>query len=190
MNAIVKNLIIIVLIFVFVSSIFAFFNPQGLKKENQISLSQAVLDINQGKVKGITVSGDLVYLVYANGGKSTSQKETGVALNDNLKALGADPEKLKTVDFKVEPEKSGFLGWLFPLSIILPILIFVIFFWMIFRQARAGAGQTFNFLKAPAKLFGDGKGTAEAEKITFKDIAGLEEAKEEIEEVVDFLKNP
>ncbi|MBZ9569937.1 AAA family ATPase, partial [Patescibacteria group bacterium] len=70
----------------------------------------------------------------------------------------------------------------------LPLLLFGLFFWMIFRQAKAGATQAFSFTKARARLFG-AEGHPK-EKITFKDVAGLKEAKEELKEVVDFLKNP
>ena len=87
-----------------------------------------------------------------------------------------------------EKEKTDIWGWLGPILYILPTIFLFFFFWLIFRQAKTGAGQVFDFTRARARIFGVGGQLKE--KITFKDVAGLKEAKQELMEVVDFLKNP
>lgn len=188
MKNLLKNFIIIIVIFLLISGIFALFSPQAFQKTEKISFSQLVQDINESKVENITISGSVISLKYKSGEKVVSRKETGVSLTESLISYGADKEQLIKINIDIEKEKEGAMGWLLPLLMLAPIVIFGLFFWMIFKQAKTGAGQTFSFLKAPAKLFGDGK--RKGEKVTFKDIAGLQGAKEEIKEIVDFLKNP
>jgi len=189
MKNLVKNLLIIILIFLLISGVFALLNPQTFQSQRVISFSQLVKEINQGTIKKIEISGLELSLEYKSGEKALSRREPDISLTEALLSYGVSPDKLKSVELEVKEERGDVFGWLLPLLfLILPILFFGWFFWMIFRQAKQGAGQTFSFLRAPAKIFGTGK--TPGEKVTFKDIAGLEEAKEEIKEVVDFLKNP
>ena len=184
-----KNFLLVILIFVIISGIFALLSPQTFEKENEISFSQFTQELEEGKIKEIGISGEEISILYKSGEKVLSRKEEGVSIFESLNNYGVDKEKIREVAVKIEKEKGGTLNWLIPLfSLLIPILIFGWFFWMIFRQAKEGASQTFSFLKSPAKIFGTGK--ASGEKVTFKDIADLEEAKEEIKEIVDFLKNP
>jgi len=189
MKNFLKNFIIIILIFLLISGIFALFNPQSFQGQKEISFSQLVKAINQGKIKKIKISGSELSLEYKSGEKAISRKEPDISLTQALLSYGTQPEQLKGVDIEVGKEKGATLSWLLPLILlVLPILFFGWLFWTIFRQAKTGASQTFSFLRAPAKLFGTGK--TPGEKVSFRDVAGLEEAKEEIKEVVDFLKNP
>jgi cell division protease FtsH len=114
-----------------------------------------------------------------------SKKETGTTLHETLKSYNVAPEALAATRVEVKDEP----GWYFWAGVIIPtilplIIIGGIFFFM-FRQARVGVNQAFTFGRANLRLFGNFK-----DRVTFKDVAGLKEAKQELEEVVDFLKNP
>ncbi|MCK4453861.1 ATP-dependent zinc metalloprotease FtsH [Candidatus Parcubacteria bacterium] len=186
-KSISKNLLFIFLIFLTISAIFALFS-QPFEQEKEISLSQLVKDIEEEKIGKIIVSGNEISITYLDETKAKTRKETEIALSDALLNYGLSQEKINKANIGIE-EEGGLLFWLGPLSIIiLPLLFFLLFFWLIFRQAKTGAMQAFNFGKAKARLFG-AEGQPK-EKITFKDVAGLKEAKQELEEIVDFLKNP
>ena len=187
MKSLIKNFVFILLIFLIISAVFALFS-QPFKKGKEISLSQLVEEINQEKIKKITVSGSELSILYQDETTTKSRKETESSLSESLMNLGIDLGKLKKVEIETKKEQGTWL-WLGPVLIfVLPLLLFGLFFWMIFRQAKAGATQAFSFTKARARLFG-AEGHSK-EKITFKNVAGLKEAKEELKEIVDFLKNP
>ncbi len=187
MKNLLKNFVFILLIFLVISAVFSLFS-KPFEKTQTVSLTQLVQDINQEKVKKIVVSGNELQITYQNDSKANSQKETEAALSESLINLGVDKTRLDKVEIETK-NTSNTWTWLGPvLFAVLPLLLFGVFFWMIFRQARTGAMQAFDFTKARARLFG-AEGHPK-EKITFKDVAGLKEAKEELKEIVDFLKNP
>jgi len=189
MKNLAKNFFYIIFILLAVSAVFALFF-QGENDTTEINFSQVINEIEQGNVEKIIIEGDNLTLIFhdENRQDAKSTKETGVALSESLKNLEVDQQALSQV--QIEPkEKQDFMTWL-PLVLfaVIPLLLFGVFFFMIFRQAKSGAMQAFDFTKAKARLFG-AEGHSK-QKISFKDVAGLIEAKEELREIVDFLRNP
>ena len=179
-----QNLLIfilgLILIAWFFSSLIGFSNQPKM-----ISLGELAKDINQGKVEKIIVSGNNLSITLKGKKNVISRKETETSLSQSLKNLGVDPLSLRQVSFEVRDDSGSRFWASILIPSLLPFILIVFFFWLMIRGSKKGMDQALNFGQIRAKQFKPLK-----EKITFNDIADLEEAKEELKEIIDFLKNP
>ncbi|MEK7525749.1 MAG: ATP-dependent zinc metalloprotease FtsH [Patescibacteria group bacterium] len=160
----------------------------GFSEPERAPLSTIVEKLNAGQIKEITVEEEQLKIVTDEKKELISRKEPGVSVFETLISAGANKDKLAAVKIDIrEPS-----GWHVFLTTVLPNILPFIFvgaiFWFFFRQAQKGSMQAMNFGRTKAKLVNGGP---EGKKRTmFRDVAGLIEAKEEVKEIVEFLREP
>ncbi len=153
----------------------------------KVSLRTFALEVQAGQAERLTVQGDKLTLERADGSKLESRKEETTSALETLQQLGVTQAALQEVEIEIEEEGSGF-GTILAIFIgLAPILFFVLIGFFIFRQMRSAGGGLLNIGKSKARLTGV---NGAKPSVVFDDVAGIEEAKLELQEVVEFLKTP
>ncbi|MDQ3076283.1 MAG: ATP-dependent zinc metalloprotease FtsH [bacterium] len=157
------------------------------KPVTNVPISDLAKSVTAGEVKNILVEGEKLTVTYTNDEIKESKKEIESSLSQTLFNYGVPKESLDKVTLEIKNE-SGFGYWLLNiLPFLIPILFIVFFFWYLSRSVKGAGMQAFTFGQSKARITDpDDKNN----KVTFKDVAGAKEAKEELKEIVDFLKSP
>lgn len=172
-----KNLILWLVIFVTIIALYQFLQtPRSSYAE--IPYSEFLTSVEQGEIKDVEFKGDEIRGTYRKDESQKGFKTTGPASDELIKTL-----KKNGVSFRFDEEKEG------PLIHILfnwaPVILLIVVMVLFMRQLQAGGTKAMSFGRSRARMVSENQN-----KITFKDVAGIDEAKEEVQEIVEFLKNP
>ncbi len=175
------------LIFAGISVLYSAVSRVSTTKPTEVSITEVARMVSAGEVTAISIDGGDLSITKTDETVLTSKKEPDAALTETLVSYGVDAAKLAAVDISIASQSSVGFFFLSILPIILPVVLIIFFFWMLSRQAKGAGMQAFSFGQSKARVTDPND---KNNKVTFKDVAGAREAKEELKEIVDFLKNP
>lgn len=179
------SLIYLLLFIAIISMVVYNFQQQSVAQE-VLSINQVAEDIRQGRIERIVEDDNKLRVIYKEGPERVSYKESTSTLVDQLLALGVSWEQLTPDRVRLEIKApNAWLGVVTALGYILPFIILAGVFWFVFRQAQGSNNAALSFGKSRARMF-----TGDQPTVTFQDVAGVDEAKEELREVVEFLREP
>ncbi len=180
------NIAATIFFFMLITALYLVVSGDG-KVIPEIPVSDLAKSVIAGDVKNILVEGDKLTITYQNNDVKTSKKEVGAALSQTLFNYGVTGAELAKTEIQIK-EDTGFMFWLVNiLPFLLPIVFILVFFWYLSRQVKGAGMQAFTFGQSKARITDPND---KNNRVTFKDVAGCKEAKEELKEIVDFLKSP
>jgi len=184
-----QSLIIYALLFIAIVAMVYFQVNQQPTSQDGLTINQLVADINARKVGRLIIESDNRVRVVYKANASVEQvvrKEDGTPFVQQLVLLGVTPESLSADNLQIDIRPpSSWLTAAGVLGYVLPFILMAGLFWWIFRQAQGSNNQAMSFGKSRARMFNGDHPT-----VTFDDVAGADESKEELREVVEFLREP
>lgn len=184
MKPLSKNIILAILSVLVISAMFSSYSLNTQKPE-KINMSTLVSGIENGVIETIDIEGSEISVKLTDGTEQKTRKEGAASLSEILIDYGISSEQLKAANITVKDRstKSYFMGVILPS--LLPLIVLIFIFWFMFKQMQGANSRAMSFGMSNAREVKDKK-----QKVTFKDVAGSAEAKTELQEVVEFLKNP
>lgn len=183
-----NNILSTVLFLIALSFVYSYITETA-KKPEEFSVSQVAEQVKRGEVKEIVVKGASLEVYYNDETRAQglSKKERDAAITETLTNLGVSIDQISHVVVNIQDE-SGFKFWISNLApFLFPLILLGFIIWFFTRSVKGAGMQALNFGSSKARIIDPND---QSQKVTFKDVAGAKEAKQELEEIVDFLKNP
>lgn len=183
-----NNIVTTMLVLVMVTIAYSYVVDQQ-EPPTELSISEVAQQVRDGEVSEIIVRGSELEIAYTDETRNqgVAKKENDAAVTETLTALGVTTEQINAVKIDVQNE-TGLAYWLATLApFLFPIIFLGVIIWFFTRSVKGAGMQAMSFGTSKARVIDPNDSS---QKVTFKDVAGAKEAKQELEEIVDFLKNP